>query len=73
MHFSLKQNYLPHNGGASRAADGPHHHHGCAKLPGTCPGTAFTRPTELQTLKMVGLLNLFSTYENLPEAVASLQ
>jgi len=26
-----------------------------------------------QTLKMVGLLNLFSTYENLPEAIASLQ
>jgi anti-anti-sigma factor len=26
-----------------------------------------------QTLKMVGLLNLFSTYENLQEAIASLQ
>jgi anti-sigma B factor antagonist len=26
-----------------------------------------------QTLKMVGLLNLFSTYDNLPEAIASLQ
>lgn len=27
----------------------------------------------LQTLKMVGLLNLFSIYEELPEAVASFQ
>jgi len=27
----------------------------------------------VQTLKMVGLLNLFSTYEELPEAIASLQ
>lgn len=27
----------------------------------------------VQTLKMVGLLNLFSTYEELPEAVASFQ
>jgi len=27
----------------------------------------------VQTLKMVGLLNLFNTYEELPEAIASLQ
>jgi hypothetical protein len=27
----------------------------------------------VQTLKMVGLLNLFSTFEELPEAVASFQ
>jgi anti-sigma B factor antagonist len=27
----------------------------------------------LQTLKMVGLLNLFNTYEDLPQAIASLQ
>jgi len=27
----------------------------------------------VQTLKMVGLLNLFGTYEDLPEAIASLQ
>jgi len=27
----------------------------------------------VQTLKMVGLLNLFNTYEELPEAIASLR
>ena len=33
------------------------------------------KPTKfiVQTLKMVGLLNLFPTYEDLPEAVASFQ
>ncbi len=33
------------------------------------------KPTKftVQTLKLVGLLNLFSTYEDMPEAVASLQ
>lgn len=33
------------------------------------------RPTKftLQTLKMVGLLNLFSAYEDLTEAIASMQ
>jgi anti-sigma B factor antagonist len=33
------------------------------------------KPTKfiVQTLKMVGLLNLFNTYDDLPQAVASLQ